>query len=149
MSEAHPGDAGRVAPRVPLGIAIASIVIALVSVTFLILLLYEETKGPGEVLREFARRVDRGDCAGSFDLLDGNVRAGIGEDRWCEGGLPAVDEQLDASFRLEQAVLDGNVARLEVSGVGETEWELSRFGERSWRVVGPPDGLPVESTAGG
>ena len=149
MSEAQTGDAGRVAPRVPLGIAIGSIVIALVSMTFLILLLYEETKGPGEILREFARRVDRGDCAGSFDLLDGEVRAAIGEDGWCEGGLPAVDEQLDASFRLEQAVLDGEVARLQLSGVEATEWELSRFGERSWRVVGPPDGLPTESTPGG
>jgi hypothetical protein len=144
MSQAEPGTNGdrRVAPRLPLGIVVGSLVIALASMTFLILLLYEETRGPGEILRQFARRVDRADCPGSYELLHDGVRAGISEDEWCAQILPIVDEQLDASFTLEQAVLEGDLARLEISGVEATEWELTRFGDRSWRVVGPPDGLP-------
>lgn len=145
MSQAEPAPDGdrRVAPRLPIGIVIGSLVVALVSMTFLILLLYEETRGPGEILREFARRVDRGDCAGSYDLLEASVRSGLPEDQWCAEVLPQVDEQLDASFSLEQALLEGDIARLRISGVEATDWELTRFGERSWRVVGPSGGLPA------
>jgi hypothetical protein len=140
MSEARP--TARVAPRLPLGIAIGSIVIALVSMTLLILLLYEETRGPVEILREFARRVDRADCAGSYDLLDVGVQT-FSEDEWCAGVLPATDEGIDADFRFERAVLEGNVYDVEISGVRLISWRLIRHGERSWRVLGPSEGFPA------
>lgn len=144
MGEPEPAEKGTRRPRshVPLWIAIASIVIAIIAASILVYVLYKETRGPGEILREFARRVDRNDCAGSFDLLDEGVRSGLTGDEWCTQILPSLDAGLDADFTLERAVLQGDVASVEISGVEITSWQLSRFGERSWRVVGPAEGLP-------
>lgn len=142
MTEPQPAENGhrRVRPRLPLWIALTSIVVAIASVSVLVLVLYEETKGPGEILREFAKRVDRGDCAGSYELLDEGVRSAFTEELWCTQTLPLLDEGLDADFTLEQAVLEADTAEVEISGVELTTWTLSRFGERSWRVLGPAKG---------
>lgn len=142
MSEQVDNGSDSVRPRVPMWIATVSVIVALASASALVYLLYKETRGPGEILREFARRVDRHDCEGSYDLLDESVRADITEEPWCTDLLPLVDEGIDSDFDLEQAVLEGDTARLEISGVPITDWELARFGERSWRVVGPAGGLP-------
>lgn len=151
MAEPEPSENGyqRMRPRLPLWITIVSIVLALGTVSVLVLVLYEETKGPAEILREFARRVDRHDCEGSYDLLDEQVRNGLAEEQWCAETLPLLDEGLDSDFTLEQAVLEGDTAKVEISGVELTDWQLSRHGERSWRVVGPEDGtfeFQVEGT---
>lgn len=143
MSEPQPDGDGRVAARLPLGIVIAAIVIAIASMTFLILLLYEETRGPVEILREFARRVDRGDCAGSYDLLAQGPRGEFAEEEWCDGILPVVDGGLDADFAFERAVLEEDVYDVEIGGVQLTSWQLVRHGERSWRVVGPEGGFEL------
>ncbi|MGH2653289.1 MAG: hypothetical protein ACRDHV_02925 [Actinomycetota bacterium] len=135
----------RSGPRLPTGIVIVGVVVALVAVSGLILALYRETRGPGEILRRFAEAVDAGDCGGSYDLLHGTVRAARDEAEWCETGLPATDRVLDAAFTLERAVLEGDRARVEISGPPETVWILGRHGERSWRVIGLPQGLPWES----
>ena len=150
MTEAASEDSGdrRIAPRLPVGIVVAAIVIALGTVSALLYILYQETRGPGEILREFARRVDRADCAGSYDLLDQGVRSGMTQDQWCTEALPGVDQELDADFTLERAILHGDLAEVEVSGVTATEWELKRFGERSWRVIGPPGGFAREPATG-
>jgi hypothetical protein len=129
-------------PGLPTGIVIAAVVIALVAVSLLLLLLYRETRGPGEILREFARAVDDGDCTGSYELLDAGVQAEIGEDVWCSG-LAAVDGSIDADFALERAVLEGDQAEVHVSGVPVEAWRLRRYGERSWRVLGPEGGFPA------
>ena len=130
-------------PRLPLWIVVVSVVVAVTSVTVLVLVLYEETKGPAEILREFARRVDRGDCIGSYELLDETVRSGFTEDQWCTQMIGPVDEGLDADFELESAFLQDDVFEVEISGVELTTWRLQRFGERSWRVLGTPEGLPL------
>lgn len=124
----------------PTGIFIAAVIVALVAVSALLLLLYRETHGPGEILRQFARAVDDGDCTGSHKLLDAGVQAEIGEEAWCTL-LPAVDDSIDADFSLERAVLEGDRARVEISGVAAQEWILGRYGDRSWRVIGPTGGF--------
>lgn len=144
---AHNGD-DRTLPRLPLWIAIVSVVVAVASVSVLLLVLYEETKGPAEILREFARRVDRGDCTGSYELLDETVRSGFSEDQWCSEMLGPVDEGLDADFDLESAFLQDDVFEVEISGVELNTWRLRRFGERSWRVVGPQGGLGIAVPTG-
>ncbi len=126
-------------PVLPTAVVVISIVVAVGAVTGLILLLYRETRGPGEILREFARAVDEGDCAGSYDLLDESVQDAVTEDQWCRRVVD-VDDQLDADFHLEQAVLQGDRAVVHIRGAREPAWILSRFGERSWRVVGPEGG---------
>jgi hypothetical protein len=140
MTDPEPGENGYQQPRLrlPIWITIVSILLAIGSVSVLVLVLYEETKGPAEILREFARRVDRDDCAGSYELLDEGWRA-IPEEEWCTDFLSSIDEGLDADFTLEHAVLEGDVAELEISGVAYTKWGLSRYGERSWRVRGAED----------
>jgi hypothetical protein len=131
----------RPGPRLPTGIVIVGVVVALVAVSGLILALYRETRGPGEILRRFAEAVDAGDCDGSYDLLHGTVRATVDDVTWCDRSLPEADEMIDADFTLELAVLEGDRARVEVSGVPQTVWTLGRHGERSWRVIGPEGGF--------
>jgi hypothetical protein len=60
---------------------------------------------------------------------------------WCDRSLPEADAMIDADFTLERAVLEGDRARVEVTGVPETVWTLGRHGERSWRVIGPEGGF--------
>ena len=146
MSDAPPGQNGdrRSAPRLPTGLIAASVAIALLSVSGLIYLLYRETRGPGEILRRFAEAVDARDCAASYDLLHEDVQAELTEDTWCQG-LPAVDSQIDFGFTLERAVLEGDIARAEISGAMTTTWELRRHGERSWRVLGPEGGFVLDA----
>ncbi|MGH2657027.1 MAG: hypothetical protein ACRDUY_10385 [Nitriliruptorales bacterium] len=133
----------RSGPRLPTGIVIGGVVVALVAVSGLILALYRETRGPGEILRRFAEAVDAGDCGGSYDLLHGTVRATGDEAEWCDGTIADADAMIDADFTLERAVLEGDRARVEVSGVPETVWILGRHGERSWRVIGPEGGFSL------
>lgn len=128
-------------PRLPTGLVAAAVAIALVAVSGLIYLLYRETRGPGEILRRFARAVDEGDCDGSYDLLDASVRAAMDDATWCRL-VPVVDRQIDQDFDLQQAVLEEDQARVEVSGVEVTVWHLRRHGQRSWRVLGPDQGFP-------
>jgi hypothetical protein len=138
----HQNGFPRERPRLPTGLVAAAVVVALLTVSGLIFLLYRETRGPGEILRRFAQAVDEGDCEGSYDLLDDTVRAMVDAAAWCEY-LPSVDDQIDADFDLDQAVLQGDEAEVHVSGVPATEWRLRRFGERSWRVVGPEGGFSI------
>jgi hypothetical protein len=133
----------RARPRLPTGIVVASVVIALVAVSGLILLLYEETRGPGEILRRFAEAVDDHNCEVSYDLLHESVRTDIAQDTWCGEVLPATDGQLDADFRLERAILEGDEAEVHVSGVPTTVWRLGRHGQRSWRILGPERGFLI------
>lgn len=128
-------------PRLPTGIIVAAVIVALVAVSGLILALYRETRGPGEILRRFAEAVDGGDCEGSYELLDGTVRATLDEGAWCEGGMASADAMIDADFSLERAILEGDRARVEISGVPQEIWILGRHGERSWRVIGPESGF--------
>jgi hypothetical protein len=140
MGETPPAANGAVRwrPVIPTVIVVIAIVVAVGAVSGFILLLYEETRGPGEILRRFAQAVDEGDCAGSYDLLDESVRAGVTEDEWCQR-LPEVDREVDADFTLDRAVLRGDEAIVHVTGLATDTWTLRRFGERSWRVVGPGD----------
>jgi hypothetical protein len=141
MSETSstPDGAVRWRPVLPTAVVVTAIVVAMGAVSGLIFLLYQETRGPGEILRQFAQAVDEGDCPGSYDLLDESVHTRTTEEAWCQR-LPQVDRQLDADFTLDRAVLLGDEAIVRVSD-GEIEaWTLRRFGERSWRVVGPEDG---------
>jgi hypothetical protein len=55
--------------------------------------------------------------------------------------VAVVDEQIDADFRMELAVLMGDQATVHISGAGVDQWVLERHGERSWRVIGPPQGF--------
>jgi hypothetical protein len=124
----------------PVRLLLVGVVLAVVIVSGLIFLLYEETRGPGQILREFARQVDRGECAASYELLDSTVRASIDEEAWCPL-LPEVDRMIDATFTLDQAVLRQDTAIVTISSSAQDTWELRRFGERSWRVLGPPGGF--------
>jgi hypothetical protein len=128
-------------PRLPTGLVAVSVAVALLAVSGLLYLLYQETRGPGEILRRFAQAVDEGDCGTSYDLLDASVQAGVTEDSWCSQGLAAADEAIDADFTLERAVLEGNRARVEIGGSTAGEWILGRYGDRSWRVIGPTGGF--------
>jgi hypothetical protein len=133
---ARPNGEVRWRPVLPVTVMAIAAIVAVGAVTGLILLLYRETRGPGEILRRFATAVDADDCEGSFELLDEGVQARVGEDAWCEA-LPDVDRQIDADFDLRRSVLEGDVAIVTIGDSPVEVWRLSRFGDRSWRVLGP------------
>lgn len=123
-------------PVIPTTIVVVAVLIALVAVSGLIYLLFQETVGPGQVLRDFAGRVEVQDCQGSYDLLDPALADQVEPDPWCDG-LPRLSAHLNPGFDIERVVLEGEVARIEIAGEGITpaSWFLSRDG-RSWRVRG-------------
>jgi hypothetical protein len=123
-------------PVVPTTVVVIAILIALVAVSGLIYLLFQETVGPGQVLRDFSRRVEVQDCPGSFQLLDPEIADRIGESEWCNA-LPALSQHINPGFDIERVVLEGELARIDLDGEGVTpaSWFLSRDG-RSWLVRG-------------
>ncbi|HEX6262095.1 MAG TPA: hypothetical protein VF097_04535 [Actinomycetota bacterium] len=128
-------------PAIPTVLVVASIVVALVAVSALLYVLFRETVGPGEVLRDFAEALSEDDCPGSYDLLDGSVRASITEEEWCDE-VPGLAAKLSPRFEIERVILSGGDARVEVSGPETTTgaWFLRRQG-RSWTVLGGGDAI--------
>lgn len=123
-------------PTVPIIVTVISVTVALVAVSGLLLLLFQKTTGPGEVLRDFARLVAAGDCPGSYALLDPSV--GLGEDDWCRN-LSSVEAALPTDFRIVRVVLEGTDARIRVEAAGrESVWILANE-DRTWRVLGTED----------
>jgi hypothetical protein len=123
-------------PAVPTMLVVASALVALVAVSALIFVLFRETVGPGEVLRDFTERLAEDDCPGSYELLDGSVRASIPEDEWCEE-MPRLADTISPDFEIDRVILEGTGARVEVSGPGTTTgaWFLTRD-DGSWVVKG-------------
>ena len=133
-------------PTVPTVIVVASVLVALVAVSSLIVLLFRSTTGPGEVLRRFAREVADGDCPGSYALLDRSVRDDLTEEEWC-AAVPSLTAELSPDFEIKRVVLAGDVARIEVAdgGSASATWLLAR-GDRTWWVLG--SGAPLEFPSG-
>lgn len=119
----------------PIITVVVAIAVALIAVSALILVLFQETIGPGEVLRDFAERLDQHDCEGSYALLDQPVQGRVTEDEWC-AEVPRLADELAPSFEIEEVTLEMGVAKVVVAGEGTTEgtWSLSREG-RSWRIA--------------
>ena len=118
---------------------VTSVVVALVSVSGLLYLLYTRTTGPGQVLREFIEEVEAGDCPGSYALLDPAQR--IDPDTWCEN-IQDLAGQVDSRFSIRRVLLEGDVALVRVANPDGTRavWRLSRDG-RSWQVLDPVTGV--------
>lgn len=123
-------------PTIPTLLVVVSVLVALVAVSALIVVLFRETVGPGEVLRDFAERTADGDCGGSYELLDGGVRSSVSQEEWCDL-VPGMAEQISPEFEIDRVILEGTGARVEVSGSGTTTgaWFLTRQGG-SWAVRG-------------
>lgn len=120
-------------PSIPIVVTVISVSVALIAVSGLLVLLFQKTTGPGEVLRDFARLVAAADCSGSFELLDPSIATD--EEAWCDG-LVSVEEALPPSFEVLRVVLEEGNARITVRAEGrESVWILSRD-DRSWRVLG-------------
>jgi len=123
-------------PAVPIIVTVISVTVALFAVSGLLVLLFQKTTGPGEVLRDFARLVAEGDCPGSYALLDPSVD--LTEDDWCRN-LASVEEALPADFAIVRVVLEGTDARIRVEAGGrESVWILAHE-ERTWFVLGTED----------
>lgn len=131
-------------PRLPIGIVVASLVLAVGVVSVLIYVLYLRTTGPGQVLRSFYEEVAAGDCEGSFDLLSTGLQAQVDQEAYCGW----VDERRGTST--EFAVETGYFGEIASSTVlprepgtdlnEELTWTLERSG-RTWRIAAFPDDL--------
>lgn len=132
----EPPSPERWRPALPTTIVVGSVVVALVAVSGLLVLLFQRTTGPGEVLREFSRRLAAEDCPGSYELLADAVRAQVNEEAWC-ALTPTLAADLDPSFNIGQRSFNEGVATIEVTGTGTTPavWVLRRA-DGTWRVLG-------------
>lgn len=127
---APPNGAGRwPRPALPWAIVGVAVAVAVVSVTGWLYVLYNRTEGPGEVLRNFAQRVEQGDCAGAFELM----RTSLSEEGLC-AQLPVLAESIPADFSIDHVVLGGGSAEVFLSGEA-TGWLLCRS-DGSWLVAG-------------
>lgn len=115
---------------------VVSVAVALVAVSALLLVLFRETTGPGEVLRDFSERLAADDCPGSYALLHDPVQEAVSQDAWCPE-VPRLAEVLPPSFDIDRVTLVGPDAWVMVEGPGTTEatWFLTRDG-RTWLVKG-------------
>lgn len=113
-----------------------SIVVAVLAVSGLIYLLYNRTRGPAEVLRDFAEAVDAGECEAAYDLLADGSRAAIDQEAFCDTDLAGIDRRLDADFTLDRFVYhqETQTADLTVTGPSSEPWRLRRHGN-TWRLV--------------
>lgn len=139
----EPNGTPRWRPGLPTGLFIGAIIVALLAVTGLIYLLYNRTQGPAEILRDFARAADRGDCEAAYDLLDERVREGLDQETFCTLRFSSIDEGLDAGFTLDRVVYHQSTQTADVTltNAGIETWRLKRHGN-SWRVVLPEVGVP-------
>ncbi|MDQ3990752.1 MAG: hypothetical protein M3245_00370 [Actinomycetota bacterium] len=144
MDSTSNGSPGRPRPAVPTVLAVASMVVALGAVSALVFVLYQRTEGPGEVLRDMARRLDAGDCPGSYELLHPSARQLTTEAEWCQG-LEETAALLPPDFRIDHVVVRHQVADVALRrGAGPPcTWSLRRL-ERTWGVLGN-DCPPAES----
>ncbi len=135
---AQPNGSTAWRPRLPLGIVVASSVVALLALSGFIYLLYNRTRGPAEVLREFATAVDAAECGAAFELLDDGSRQRLDEEEFCADVMRDVDERLDADFTLDRVVYHRRTqtADLTLEGDASEPWRLERHGN-TWRVVLP------------
>lgn len=134
---------GRWRPAVPTTVVLVSVLVALVAVSGLLVVLFQRTTGPGEVLRDFSRRLEADDCGGSYDLLAPSVRNVVPEDEWC-GLVPALAADLDPRFTIGARSFHEGIATIEVGGEGTAPatWVLRRS-DGSWAVLGVVAG-PVD-----
>lgn len=140
-SEPGPNGAARWRPSLPTGLVVGATVVALLAVSGLIYLLYNRTRGPAEVLRDFAEAVDAADCEAAYDLLSESSRASIDQETFCASQMPSIDEDLSADFTLDRVVYHRTTqtADLTVTSPESGPWRLERHGN-TWRLVLEPAG---------
>ena len=131
--------AGRRRPAIPTAVVAVSLIVALVAVSGLLVVLFRRTTGPGEVLRDFARALEAGNCAQSYALLAEEIRDDLDQDPWCEV-MPEIRPHLSPDFAIGQRTFHEGVATIAVVGEGTTPavWVLQKAG-RSWEVRGVED----------
>ena len=142
---AQPNGSASWRPRLPLGIVIGAIAVALLAVSGLIYLLYTRTVGPAEVLRSFAEHLDKGECAAAYELLEDSFREGTDEARWCSEDAGRLDAVLDEDFDFKRVVYHRatEIAEVRISGVAQETWRLRRTPDgNSWFVI-PPSEVPA------
>jgi hypothetical protein len=128
-------------PGVPLIVVLVSVVVAVGAVSALLWVLFAETTGPGEVLRDYYEVVNAGDCDGSVGFLSNELRASIDGDGYCEWVEREAAGRFSPEFRIDSVLLRGEpetVAVVAIRYPGSDQslaiaWTLERIGD-TWRV---------------
>jgi len=130
---------------VPTWVVVISFVVAVGSVSVLLLILFNRTTGPGEVLREYYRAVNAGDCDSSYELLADPVKSQTPKDAYCTEVAPLKGE-FPPDFKIESIKLLGEEVSAETAEVviqepdsdASVAWDLTKEGD-TWFIssLGP------------
>lgn len=123
-------------PVLSLPLATASFVAVVVIVTLLIVLLFRETTGPGEVLHEYHTAIAQGDCARAYGLLAPQAQQETSRETFCE--FISDEGKVPKDFTIEMIVLRGErgdsaEVTAEYPDGTDATWMLVQDGD-SWRI---------------
>lgn len=130
---------------IPGWVAGGAIVVAVLAVTALVWVLFQNTVGPGEVVRGLYDAAAEGDCDTSWDTLSPSLRESMDRDAFCASVTQISAPQ--ESVRVDKVTLlgeEGEATRAEVT-IDEAGtlvvWEVERDAD-DWYVVSlPRDGI--------
>ena len=127
-------------PQIPTWAALGAMAVAVLAILVLVVVLFQRTTGPGEVVLTFYEDASAGDCAAALELL------GPGADEASRAAAQALcddPESLPASPKVDSVTLDGpegDANRSEVvikAGDSTDTWKLQRV-DNDWLICWVP-----------
>ena len=132
---------------VPLVVSVISIVVAVGAVSFLILVLFKTTTGPGQALRQYYEAVSAGSCDAAYERLADPLQASLPPRDFClavdgarDRGVPADIEILEVTGFGEPPARSARVTIREIGPRSEPDplvWQMARQGG-DWFVAEIP-----------
>jgi hypothetical protein len=143
-----PEDEKDYRPQIPTWAALGAMAVAALAILLLVVVLFQRTTGPGEVVLTFYKDARAGDCAAAMDLL------GPAADEASRAAAEALcndPESLPASPKVDSVTLDGpegDADRSEVEikyGDSKVTWKLQRV-DNDWLICGVPGSKSFQPT---
>lgn len=128
-------------PQIPTWAAVGAMVVAVLAILALVVVLYQRTTGPGEVVLTFYEDAASGNCAAATALLAPSIEASVREaaEGYCEAGA-VPDSRRVESVTLEGPEGDADHSEVVIDADGtEVNWQLQREGA-DWFISGLPTG---------
>jgi hypothetical protein len=141
-----PDDDKDYRPQIPTWAAIGAMAVAALAILVLVVVLFQRTTGPGEVVLTFYEDASAGDCAAATDLLG---PAANEASKAAAQALCSDPQNLPSSPKVDSVTLDGpegDANRSEVvikAGDSKVTWKLQRV-DNDWLICGVPGSKSFE-----
>ena len=135
------GEAEWPKPAIPNWVVFVAVAVAVLAVSALIWVLFQETTGPGEIVHRYYGAAASGDCETAYSLLSPTLQQDVGHDPFCSGTL---DASLPADPKIASVTLTGPEASARAAAVTVDQgdgpsmvWSLERLGD-TWVITSLP-----------